>query len=381
MRFFSSLLLTSLFIPSAALAQAGATGFQTDAPHAVIYDFNSQEVLFKKDAEKPMPPASMTKIMTALMVFEALKAGDITLDTEFPVSEEAWRRGGAKSGSSTMFLKLHSMVRVEDLLHGVITQSGNDACIVLAEGLAGSESAFAARMTSRAHELGMNSVNFVNSTGWPDPGHEISALDLAKLAEYTIREFPEYYKLYDIRDFTWNGIKQGNRNPLLGRFTGADGLKTGHTEISGYGLVGSAERDGERRIVVLNGTNSMAERRNTAITLMTAAFTQFKIYDVFNASERIAEVDVYMGKSSSVGVKTAEPVKIGLARINRSGLRSELHAKTAIAPIKAGDEIGKIVIYDGDTELKTVKAIAAEDVDELSGFGKAWASLLKTIRG
>lgn len=381
MRIFSSLLLTTLFIPVTALAQTGSSGFQTKAPHAVIYDFNSQEVLFKKAADKPTPPASMTKIMTVLMVFEALEAGDITLDTEFPVSEEAWRRGGAKSGSSTMFLKLHSMARVEDLLHGVITQSGNDACIVLAEGLAGSESAFAARMTSRAHEMGLNSVNFVNSTGWPDPGHVISALDLAKLADYTIRHFPEYYKLYNVRSFTWNGIKQGNRNPLLGRFTGADGLKTGHTEVSGYGLVGSAERDGERRIVVLNGTKSIAERRETGISLMTAAFTQFKIYDVFDPSDRIAEVDVYMGKASKVGVKTAEPVKVGLARINRSGLRSELHAKTAVAPIKEGDEIGEIVIYDGDTKLKTVKALAAEDVENLSGFGKAWASLLKTIRG
>ena len=381
MRIFSSLLLTAFFLPVTVGAQTASPGFQTNAPHAVIYDFNSQEVLFKKAAEKPMPPASMTKIMTAVMVFEALQSGEITMDTEFPVSEEAWRRGGAKSGSSTMFLKLNSMARVEDLLHGVITQSGNDACIVLAEGLAGSESAFAARMTARAQALGMSSANFVNSTGWPDPGHEISALDLAKLAEYTIREFPEYYKLYDIRSFTWNGIKQGNRNPLLGRFTGADGLKTGHTEISGYGLVGSAERDGERRIVVLNGTGSMAERRDTAISLMTAAFTQFKIYDVFSSSERIAEVDVYMGKASKVGVKAAEPVKVGLARINRSGLRSELHAKTVIAPIMAGDEIGEIIIYDGETELKTVKAVAAEDVKELSGFGKAWSSLLKTIRG
>jgi len=233
-----------------------------------------------------MPPASMTKIMTAFMVFEALESGQITMDTTFPVSEEAWRRGGVKSGSSTMFLKLNSEVRVEDLLRGVIIQSGNDACIVLAEGLAGSESAFAAHMTTRARELGLNSATFLNATGWPDEGHEISALDLAKLADMMIRRFPQHYSLYSERSFTWNKIKQDNRNPLLGPFTGADGLKTGHTSVSGYGLVGSAERDGQRRIIVLNGTDSKRARRNTAISLMNAAFTQFKVYEVYTNEER-----------------------------------------------------------------------------------------------
>ncbi len=379
MRLFSPLLITVFALPGLAFSQS--PGFNTNAPHAAIIDFNTQEVLFQKDATRPMPPASMTKIMTAFMVFEALEAGQITMDTEFTVSEEAWRRGGAKSGSSTMFLDLNSQVRVEDLLRGVIVQSGNDACIVLAEGLAGSETAFAQLMTQRARELGLESANFLNSTGWPDPGHEISALDLAKLANLMISEFPQHYDLYSETSFTWNGISQSNRNPLLGRFTGADGLKTGHTDVSGYGLVASAERDGERRIIVFNGTDSQSDRRNTALTLMTAAFTQFEVYDVFKAGEQIGSIDVYMGKSPELVVSASEDVSVGLARVSRSNLRTELQAKTAIAPIAKGDIVGDIVIFEGENELKRIQAVAAEDVAAKSAFGKVWTSLLNTIRG
>lgn len=378
---FSFLIITLTFLlSSSALAQSSAS-FSTNAPHAVIIDFNSQEILYQKEALEPMPPASMTKIMTAFMVFEALESGQITMDTTFPVSEEAWRRGGVKSGSSTMFLKLNSEVRVEDLLRGVIIQSGNDACIVLAEGLAGSESAFAARMTTRARELGLNSATFLNATGWPDEGHEISALDLAKLADMMIRRFPQHYSLYSERSFTWNKIKQDNRNPLLGPFTGADGLKTGHTSVSGYGLVGSAERDGQRRIIVLNGTDSKRARRNTAISLMNAAFTQFKVYEVYTNEELVSDVDVYMGKEASVGVMPSGTLKVGLARMNRKNLRAELHAKTVIAPVSKGDVLGEIIVYDGEQELKRLNALAAEDVGEKSVFGKVWTSFLSLVRG
>jgi D-alanyl-D-alanine carboxypeptidase (penicillin-binding protein 5/6) len=366
--------------PLTASAQTLA-GFQTDAPHAVLMDFNTGEILFSKDADRPMPPASMTKIMTAFMVFEALESGRITLDTEFYVSEEAWRRGGAKSGSSTMFLDVKSKARVEDLLRGVIIQSGNDACIVLAEGLAGSETAFANEMTVRAKELGLSSATFLNATGWPDPGHEISALDLAKLADLMIRRFPQYYSLYNERTFIWNNISQSNRNPLLGRFTGADGLKTGHTEVSGYGLVGSAERDGERKIIVFNGMESNSARRETAVTLMNAAFTQFKVYEAFKADQHVAEIDVYMGKVAKVKLNAASDVNVGLLRTDRRNLRSELHAKTAIAPIKEGEALGEIIVYNGDIELERVPVVAAESVSAKSAFGKAWTSLLNTIRG
>lgn len=382
MRFISPTVLPlGLFLLAQPAYSQDASRFQTNAPHAAIIDFNSNEVLFTKDAERPMPPASMTKIMTAFMVFEALESGRITMDTEFNVSEEAWRRGGAKSGSSTMFLDLNSTARVEDLLRGVIVQSGNDACIVLAEGLAGSESAFAELMTQRAHELGLKSATFLNSTGWPDAGHEISALDLAKLADMMIRRFPQYYGLYNERSFTWNGIKQSNRNPLLGRFTGADGLKTGHTEISGYGLVGSAKRGDDRRIIVINGTGSSSERRDTAISLMNAAFTQFKVYDVFTANQIVGDVDVYMGKAGTIPVETISEVKVGLPRVDRASLRSELHAKMAVAPIEKGDVLGEVIVYQGDSVIDRVDVIASESMKEKSSIGKVWTSLLKTIRG
>ncbi|WP_121099152.1 D-alanyl-D-alanine carboxypeptidase family protein [Litorimonas taeanensis] len=382
MRFISPTVLPlGLFLLAQPAYSQDASRFQTNAPHAAIIDFNSNEVLFTKDAERPMPPASMTKIMTAFMVFEALESGRITMDTEFNVSEEAWRRGGAKSGSSTMFLDLNSTARVEDLLRGVIVQSGNDACIVLAEGLAGSESAFAELMTQRAHELGLKTATFLNSTGWPDAGHEISALDLAKLADMMIRRFPQYYGLYNERSFTWNGIKQSNRNPLLGRFTGADGLKTGHTEISGYGLVGSAKRGDDRRIIVINGTGSSSERRDTAISLMNAAFTQFKVYDVFTANQIVGDVDVYMGKAGTIPVETISEVKVGLPRVDRASLRSELHAKMAVAPIEKGDVLGEVIVYQGDSVIDRVDVIASESMKEKSSVGKVWTSLLKTIRG
>jgi len=217
--------LALLFLSAASFpATAQESGFKTEAPHAVIMDAATGEILFEKEARMPMAPASMTKIMTAHMVFDALKNETITPDTEFRVSEEAWRRGGFASGSSTMGLKVKSSVRVEDLLRGIIVQSGNDACITIAEGLAGSETAFADQMTAKAQEMGLESATFRNSTGWPHAEHRISALDLAELSKQTIEQHPEYYALYGERSFTWNGITQGNRNPLLGKFTGADGL-------------------------------------------------------------------------------------------------------------------------------------------------------------
>ncbi|MEL7232441.1 MAG: D-alanyl-D-alanine carboxypeptidase family protein, partial [Pseudomonadota bacterium] len=288
-RFFTALLLTAL--PISAAAQ-----FQTDAPQAVILDHETGIVLFEKSAREPLPPASMTKIMTAHLVFEALAAGDISEDTEFTVSEEAWRRGGAASGSSTMFLDVGSQVPVIDLLRGVIIQSGNDACITLAEGLAGSEDAFARRMTERARDMGLSSATFLNATGWPDEGHEISTLDLAKLARELIQTFPDRYTLYAERSFTWNDITQANRNPLLGRFTGADGVKTGSTSVSGYGLVGSAERDGVRRTIVINGLGSQSERRAVALEIMTAAFRDFDVVDLFKSGDSVGEIEVYMGR-------------------------------------------------------------------------------------
>jgi len=371
--------LCFLFIASITYAQDST--FKTKAPHAVILDYATGEILFEKHARNAMAPASMTKIMTADMVFEALNNGTITADTEFKVSEEAWRRGGFASGSSTMGLDVKSSVRVEDLLRGIIIQSGNDACIVIAEGLAGSETAFAEAMTIRAQDLGLNSASFRNATGWPHPDHKISAFDLAKLAQHSIKTYPEYYPIYAEKSFTWNDISQGNRNPLLGKFTGADGMKTGSTKASGYGLVGSAERAGKRRIVVVNGLSSKSERANVSLRLMTAAFDQFKVYDLYKKGDVIGEVDVYMGTSDKVGVRIDEAVIAGVHRGDRSKISSSLVYKAAPAPITAGDYIADMVISIPGREDRIIALQAVEDVKQKSFFSKAWTVLLNKIRG
>lgn len=373
--------LACLCLAFAIPASAQESGFTTKAPHVVIMDFESGEVLFEKDAREPMAPASMTKIMTANMIFEALKNETITMDTEFRVSEEAWRRGGAASGSSTMYLDVKSTARVEDLIRGIIIQSGNDACIVMAEGLAGSETAFADKMTARAHEIGLKSATFRNATGWPHPEHKISAYDLAQLAQYMITNHPEYYPIYNERSFTWNGIRQGNRNPLLGKFTGADGLKTGSTSVSGYGLVGSAKRGDDRRIIVINGLANKQERSDVANRLMGAAFDQFKVYDLYAKEEVIGKVDVFMGKADTVEVKIDESVFAGLYRGDRSKISSKMMFKPVTAPVSAGDHIADMVISIPGRKDRVIPLKAVSDVKSKSAFGKAWSVLIRKIRG
>ena len=373
--------LTFLGLALALPAFGQNAGFQTKAPHAVIMDYETGEVLYEKGARAAIAPASMTKIMTADMVFEALKNGTVTPDTEFQVSEEAWRRGGVKSGSSTMFLKVKSSVRVEDLLRGIIIQSGNDACIVVAEGLAGSETEFADQMTARAKAIGLESASFRNSTGWPHPEHKISAFDLAQLARHSIKTYPEYYSIYGEKSFTWNDIKQGNRNPLLGKFTGADGMKTGSTEASGYGLVGSAERAGKRRIVVINGLESKSDRADVSLRLMSAAFSQFKIYQLYKSGDVIGDVDVYMGAAEKVKVRIDQNVQAGIFRGDRAKISSVMMSKPAVAPIAVGDHIADMIISVPGREDKKIALFAAEDIKAKSLFAKAWTILLQKIRG
>lgn len=369
------------FFSLGLITEVWAQGFETNATSAVILDQDSGLVLYEKNARDPMPPASMTKIMTAQIIFEALRSGEITEQTMFRVSEEAWRRGGAASGSSTMFLDVNSEVAVADLLKGVIIQSGNDACITLAEGLSGSEDAFARRMTDRAREMGLSSATFLNSTGWPDPGHEISAVDLAKLTRQQINDFPDRYALYAEDSFEWNGIRQGNRNPLLGRFTGADGVKTGSTSVSGYGLVGSAERDGERRIIVINGLPSQAARRSTAIEIMEAAFRRFEVTDLFDAGTNVGEIPVYMGTSETVSLVLADSVTVGTLRSERDRITARIEYKVAPAPIAEGDELASLIITKPNGETQSSPLYAASSVDRKGFFGRVGASILRKIRG
>ncbi len=366
--------------PVAALAQD--SGFSTPAPHVIIMDFDTGLVLFEKEAREPIAPASMTKIMTAEIVFDRIRDGSISMDTEFIVSEEAWRRGGAASGSSTMFLDLGSSVRVDDLLRGVIIQSGNDACIVLAEGIAGSETAFADMMTERARNMGLESATFRNATGWPHPDHKISLRDLAVLAQRMIAEYPEYYSFYSEKDFTWNNITQGNRNPLLGRFTGADGLKTGHTEASGYGLVASAKRGDTRRIMVMNGLNSKADRRSEGLRLMNAAFDQFEVKDLYAVGADIASVPVFMGRSETVKVTTEEPISFGIFRGHKKSMTVEMQSRAAVpAPVAIGDHIADLIVKIPGQDDRIYPLLAAEEVKQKSAPSRAWSALLALIRG
>lgn len=361
---------------------AQSASFETEAPHAVILDYNSGLVLFEKNARNAIAPASMTKIMTADIVFEQIKSGKLSLTDNFRVSEDAWRRGGVKSGSSTMFLDVNSDVSVQDLLRGVIIQSGNDACIVLAQGIAGTETAFARMMTRRAKALGLDSANFENATGWPHPDHKISTYDLARLARHSIKSYPEFYPIYAERSFEWNGISQGNRNPLLGAIDGADGLKTGHTEASGYGLVGTAIRGDERRIIVINGLESKAARRNTARALMSAAFSQFEILTLRRKNDPAAEIKVYHGKAETVKAVISQDIIAGVSKLDADEVKIELtHAKEVIAPIVQGQELGNIKLTIPGQSPMTIPIIAAEDIAAKTGLSRALSVLGRKLGG
>ena len=381
MRILLAILLLAL--PAVSAPAAAQNTYQTDASHAVIMDYETGTVLFSKNGDEPMPPASMSKMMTVLMTLEAIESGSLSLDDELPVSEEAWRRGGAASGSSTMFLDVNSRARVQDLLRGVIVQSGNDACIVLAEAIGGSEAAFADMMTQRAHELGLESASFANATGWPNPDHMISAEDLARIARILIRDHPDFYGIWAEREFTYNGIRQFNRNPLLGVFDGADGLKTGHTEDSGYGLVGSAERDGERRIIVFNGMGSNAARASEAERMMRAALTDYDVYDLFEAGAAVEHAaPVFMGASETVALRTDDAISIGLHRRARRDMTVSVNYDGPIpAPIAEGDRIATLTVEAPGMEPQDYPLVAAETVPQKGLMGRIGAALAHMIRG
>ncbi len=368
---------------AAALVAAGlvlparAASIETIAKQAVLIDLTTNTVLFEKNAEQRMPPSSMSKIMTIYMVFEALKQGELSLDRVFKVSERAWRMQGSK-----MFVELDKDIKVDDLIKGVIVQSGNDACIVLAEGLAGSEPAFAEKMNKKAKEIGLTSSNLTNATGWPDPNHYMTAHDLAVLAQRLIEDFPEYYHYYSIRDFTYHGIKQGNRNPLLYRGIGADGLKTGHTDAAGYGLTASAEREGRRLILVVNGLPSMQARADESARLIEWGFREFNAYSLFKAGDAIDEVPVWLGAQETVPVTVPKDLKVTMARADRPNMKVSLVANQPVAaPIKKGDPVGKLVIAAPGAPVKEVPVVAAVDVEKLGFVGRALAAAKYLVLG
>ncbi len=371
-------LLPLVLLPMTATAQI----IGTEAEYAVIMDHDTGDILWSKNGEAPMIPASMTKMMTAYFVFDLIDQGEITLQDEMVVSEDAWRRGGFPSGTSTMGLRPKERPTVEQLLHGVIIMSGNDACIVLAEGIAGSEAAFAQQMTDRAHELGLTSVNFVNSTGLEGDGHVASAADLAELARLTIENYPQYYDWYDDPEYTWGAYTQANRNPLLGTMDGADGLKTGHLDASGYGLTGSAVRDGKRRIIVLNGTESKAARAQEAERLMRMAFTAFETRTIAGGDTRLAELDVWMGERRQVGVRLPDSLEVTAHKRAFARGKSEIvHDRLIEAPIAAGDQIATLVVTIEGKDPIELPLVATEDVARLGFIGKAIEGLSRMMDG
>ena len=357
-------LITMVALLAGCLANpAVAQVFETRAEHAILIDVDTDTVLFQREADTRMPPASMAKLMTIAVVFDALKTGKLNLDDEFQVSENAWRTGGASSGGSTMFAKLGSSIKVDDLIHAIIIQSANDGCIVMAEGIAGTETTFAEMMNVEARKLGLTGSHFKNATGLPDPDQYVTARDLARLAEHIVIDFPEYYPIYSQTEFIWNNIRQRNRNPLLEMNIGADGLKTGFTEESGYGLVGSAVRDGQRTILVINGTKSEKERAEEARKLMDWGFRAFERVNFFAEGEVIGEANVFGGDQSGVGLVSKGSIDVLLPRGSRDQIKGRVVYQGPIqAPIEAGREIGKLELTVNDQLLREATVYAANDV-------------------
>jgi D-alanyl-D-alanine carboxypeptidase (penicillin-binding protein 5/6) len=338
-------------------------GFDGDAPTAILIEASSGSVLFEKNADELRAPSSMMKLMTAEVVFHAIQQGEVKLTDEYPVSEYAWRKGGAPAGGSTMFAVLHSRIAVDDLLHGAIIQSGNDACIVLAEGIAGSERAFADKMTKRARELGLTQSTFANSNGLPDPGNKVTVRELARLARYIIQTYPEFYKLFGEKEFTWNKIRQPNRNPLLTSLEGADGLKTGYTKDGGYGMVGSAVQNGIRLIVVVNGLDDPEDRAAEAKKMLEWGFRNFEARTLFAAQQPVGYAKVFGGDSRSVKLASPEPIKVMVQKNGTDKLIARVvYSGPVRAPIEPGQRIGVVKVWRGGNIAVEAPVYAADPV-------------------
>lgn len=337
---------------------SSAQVIQTSVPHAILIDSETGSVLFEKDADAPVIPASTVKIMTAEVVFHEISLGHVKLDDYFPISETAWRVGGAPSRGSSMFASVNSQVRVEDLIRGLVIVSGNDAAIALAEGISGSEGAFATTMTKRARELGLNSSTFTNAWGRGDPEQTVTPRDMALLANHVIRSYPEFYKYFSEKEFSWNKIKQTNRNPLLSMDIGADGLKTGNIDASGYGLVGSAVENSQRLTLALYGAQSAKERAAEALKLFLWGFRSFESRIVFKAGEPVGKATVYGGNSSDVPLVASSDVRVQVPRAATERLSGRIvYLGPLIAPVEQGKKIGRLEISRGSTVILDVPLV------------------------
>jgi D-alanyl-D-alanine carboxypeptidase (penicillin-binding protein 5/6) len=338
--------------------------FDGDAPTAILIEAKSGSVLFEKNANELRAPSSMMKLMTAEVVFNAIKEGKVKLTDEYRISENAWRRGGAPAGGSTMFAALNSKVSVDDLLHGAIIQSGNDSCIALAEGMAGNERVFAADyMTKRARELGLTKSTFGNSNGLPDPANKMTVRELAILARHIILDYPEFYKLFGEKEFTWNKIRQQNRNPLLNSMEGADGLKTGYTKEGGYGMVGSAVQNGTRLIVVVNGLEDPDDRASEAKKMLEWGYRNFETRTLFAADQTLGYARVFGGETRSVKLTSPQPVKVMVAKQGGEKLIARVVYNGPVrAPVAAGQRIGVVRVWRGPNVAMESPVYAAQSV-------------------
>jgi serine-type D-Ala-D-Ala carboxypeptidase (penicillin-binding protein 5/6) len=381
-------LLPAALVAAALLtvpAIAAAPSFETPAPVAYMKDLSSGAVLFARDADRRMPPASMAKMMTVFVAFQDIAAGRLKLDQQFEVRPETWKRWHGPEAGSTMFLSPGEKVSVENLLYGIVTLSGNDACVVLAEGISGTEEAFVSRMNEAARQIGLTNSHFGTSNGWPDNGVTyVTAHDLGELAAATIRTYPKLYRqFYSRRDFTWgktlgggNPITQANRDPLLGRVDGADGLKTGHTEEAGYGFTGSAEQRGRRLVMVLAGLNSFNQRAEESVRFMDWGFRAWQAKPLVAKGRQVAEAEVQQGDASTVPLVAPAPLTVTLP----AGAVPQMQARVVYqgpikAPIKAGQHVADLVVTSPGIPTQTLPLAAGADVGEAGFFRRAWNGL------
>ena len=353
-----------------------SNAIESIAKTALLIDLSTGEVLLDKNSDERTYPSSMTKIMTALMAFEKIKDGTLSMDQEFLISKKAWKMGGSK-----MFIEVDKKVKVSDLLLGVVVQSGNDASIAIAEGISGSEETFAIEMNNLAKKIGLTNTNFVNSSGWPNDNHYTTAKDLAKIAEYTLNEHPELYKMYAITEFTYSGIKQDNRNPLLYSFDGADGFKTGHTQAAGYGLVGSAERGDRRLLLVLNGLETSRSRAQEALRLMDWGFNNFQLVDFYKKGEVVIEATTWLGKQEKVKLSSQQDISVSIPKTHLSDMKVEVLVEEPIpTPISINDHVGLVQISYADKKLH-YPLLALENIEQKGFFSRITSALYYLVLG
>ena len=372
MKFF----LISFFV--SCLFNHKAFSLDTIAKQAILYDYETKTIIFEKNSEELMSPSSMSKIMTIYYVFKKIKDGDLKLTDKFKVSKKAWKKGGSK-----MFVNVNTMVSVEDLIRGIIVQSGNDACIAIAEGISGSEALFAEELNLLAQEIGMMNSSFTNSTGWPDPDHLTTIQDLLTLTVRTIEDFPELYYYYAEKEFTYSGIRQLNRNPLLFNEINADGLKTGHTSLGGYGLVASVLKNNRRLILILNGLKRNKDRSNESERLIKVGFNQYKVIDLYDQNQTITNLQVWGGRKKNVAVYSKESVNLTVpTRIKKDLVFTIKHYKPLLAPIEKDQKVADLIVKNKNSEIiKKFELFSKNEIKKMSFFSKVYNNLKFLLLG